>query len=148
MYSGSPSLSAVVSTTMMAALPLSYIAASFERKVALPSTGISRCRVTACVPWTSSAGLNVPIARNTEPAPAPHPITTGNVGSTRCGTPSVFSVVKASSSVPGTDPDGVQQGILAVPRDVDRFTLGTNCVWIERHRRRLRTAHASRPTGA
>ena len=81
-YSGSPSLTASVSVTMIPALPLSYIATSVEVNVALPSTGTSRCNVTDWVPWTSIAGLNVPALFNADPA-APHPITTGNVGSTR-----------------------------------------------------------------
>ena len=49
---------------------------------------------------------------------------------------------------PGADSDGVEQGVLAVPTDVDGLALGTDCIWIERHRRRLRTARARCPTGA
>ena len=80
--------------------------------VALPSTGTSRCSVTACVPWTTIAGLNVPAFFNADPIAVPQPITTGNVGSTRCGTPLVFSVVKASSSVPAPTPTAYSRASL------------------------------------
>ena len=73
---------------------------SLATTVAVPSTGIGRCSVTACWPWTSRAGLNVPMSAITERPPAPYPMTTGNVGNTCWVTPLVFSVVKASSSAP------------------------------------------------
>jgi hypothetical protein len=101
-YSGSPPISAFDSVTTTAALPLSYMATTFPVMVAEPSTGISRCRVTACWPCTSIAGLNDPMLRIADPAP--QPITTGKVGNTRWSTPLVFSVVKASSSVPAPMP--------------------------------------------
>ncbi len=110
-YSGSPSLTALVSVTMIPALPLSYIASIDPVSVALPSTGTSRCRVTAWVPWTTIAGLNVPAFFNAEPI-VPQPITTGNVGSTRCWTPLEFSVVKASSSVPAPTPTAYNRASL------------------------------------
>ena len=47
-YNGSPSLTASASNTTTAALPLSYIAATVEVTVAVPSAGTSRWRVTAC----------------------------------------------------------------------------------------------------
>ena len=70
--------------------------------VAVPSTGIGRCSVTACWPCTSSAGLNVPMLPIAEPLP--QPITTGKVGNTCWSTPLVFSVVKANSTWPAPMP--------------------------------------------
>ena len=101
-YSGSPSIVASASVTTTAAFSLSYIAATRPTIVAVPSTGIGRCSVTACWPWTSRAGLNVPILPNGEPLP--QPMTTGKVGKTSCSTPLVFSVVNASSSCPAPMP--------------------------------------------
>ena len=132
---------------MIPAFSLSYIATIDDVSVALPSTGTSRCRVTAWVPWTTIAGLNVPAFFNAEPIAAPadhdgerrqHPLldAVGVLGGEG-------ELVGA-----GADPDGVQQGVLAVPADVDGFALGTDCFWIERHRRRLRTARVCHPTGA
>ena len=89
---------------MIPAFSLSYIATIADVSVVLPSTGTSRCKVTAWVPWTTIAGLNVPAFFNAEPTADPQPITTGNVGTTRCVTPFVFSVVKGSSSVPAPTP--------------------------------------------
>ena len=64
---------AVVSVTTTAALPLSYIATTSLSTVAVPSTGIGRCRVTDCWPCTSSAGLNDPIVPSAgAPTPADH----------------------------------------------------------------------------
>ena len=60
-----------------------------------PPTGISRCRVISCSPWTSIAGLNEPIWPN---APPPPPRTTAIVGSTFWSMPVEFSVVYCSSS--------------------------------------------------
>jgi len=69
--------------------------------VAEPSGGIGLCSVTRCSPWTSMAGLKVPMLRST---PAPLGITTGKVGNTCWSTPAVFSVVNASSSPPAPMP--------------------------------------------
>jgi hypothetical protein len=88
--------------TTTAALPLSYIATSSLVIDAVPSTGIGRCSVTACWPWTSSAGLKVPMLPIADPLP--QPITTGKVGNTSWSTPLVFSVVNANSSWPAPMP--------------------------------------------
>ena len=101
-YNGAPSITASVSVTITAALPLSYMPTSSLVIVTVPSTGIGRWSVTACWPWTSSAGLNVPMSRIADPLP--HPITTGNVGNTCWSMPLVFSVVNASSCSPAPMP--------------------------------------------
>ena len=110
-YSGSPSLDRLRLGDDDPGLLL--VVHRFDRpvSVALPSTGTSRCRVTAWVPWTTIAGLNVPAFFNAEPV-VPQPITTGNVGSTRCWTPLEFSVVKASSSMPAPTPTAYNRASL------------------------------------
>ncbi len=92
--------------TTTAAFSLSYIAAIRLTIVTVPSTGIGRCSVTACWPWTSRAGLNVPTLEKipSRRDPPVMPTTTGKVGKTCCGVPAVFSVVNASSSVPAPIP--------------------------------------------
>jgi hypothetical protein len=92
----------VFDVTTTAAFSLSYIATISPTSVAVPSTGIGRCRVTDCWPCTSRAGLNEPMLPIADPRP--QPITTGNVGNTCWSTPLVFSVVNASSSVPAPIP--------------------------------------------
>ncbi len=46
--------------------------------------------------------------------PAPHPMTTANVGNTCWATPSVFSVVYASSAVPAPIPTAYRRASLLV----------------------------------
>ena len=90
--------------------------------VTVPSTGIGRCSVTACWPWTSIAGLNVPILEKTPSRrdPPASRSTTGNVGNTCCG--DAVGVLGGERQLvgAGADADRVEQGVLAGPADLDR----------------------------
>lgn len=78
----SPSLASVRST-MTAALPLSYTAATFEVCTALPVTGIGRWTRTDCPPCrTAARSTSMPCAPIPPKAAVPAPATVAKLGST------------------------------------------------------------------
>ena len=81
--------------------------------------------------------MNEPILPKTDPDP-PNPMTTGNVGRTALG--NVRGVLGGERQLVGAraDAHGVEQGVLAGPAHLDGFADGTDRIWIQRHRRRLR----------
>ena len=114
----------VTSTT--APDPLSQTAVTSPTVKTVPSTGNSRCRTIACSPWTSIAGLKLPMLAK---APEASPNTTAWVGYARWSTFIEFSVVNAKSLVPPPIPTAYSSESFVVHDDsvgalVDPTALG------------------------
>ena len=88
-----------LSSTTRPAAPLSYMPATVVVIDTVPLVGTSPCSAMDCSPWTSMAGSKSPMESR---PPPPCPMMVVKVGSTRCVTPSEFSVVRSSSNPVGS----------------------------------------------
>ena len=101
----------------------------------VPSTGSGACSSTDCSPWTSMAGLKVPIWAK---APPPPGTTTGKCRQHPLG--HVLAVLGGELQFEpggiddaGADAQGVEQAVLGVPRRLAGFAGVPDGIRVDRH---------------